>query len=126
MAFWYVYDSGLLNSFCHRCRTLSKKNRLVKVRDFRGATSDNLDNLTHHLTPIMKKEPDNIIPHVGTSDAKFKTSRQIFDHLLRLKNFKQHPQLQNNNIKINCVLLTVALLLLLTPILIFSVRIRLL
>ena len=35
----------------------------------------------------MKKETDTIIIHVGTNDAKFKMSRQILKHLLRLKKF---------------------------------------
>ena len=63
-------------------KRLSNKNQLVKVRDFRGAT---IDDLKHHLVPLLKKEPDNIILHIGTNDSTSKTSREILDGLLQLK-----------------------------------------
>lgn len=63
-------------------RKLSNPNQLVKVRDFRGAS---IDDLKHHLVPLLKKEPEHIILHVGTNDSTSKTSREILDELLQLK-----------------------------------------
>ena len=58
------------------------KNRLVKVRDFRGA---NLAYINQHIIPILKKKPDVIILHIGTNDSVSRTPREILDDLLQLK-----------------------------------------
>ena len=63
-------------------KRLSRNNQVVKVRDFRGAT---IDDLKHHLVPLLKKKPEHIILHIGTNDAVSKTSRRILDDLLQLK-----------------------------------------
>ena len=55
---------------------------MVQVRDFRGAT---IDDLKHHLVPLLKKKAEHIILHIGTNDVVSKTSRQILDELLQLK-----------------------------------------
>ena len=55
---------------------------MVQVRDFRGAT---IDDLKHHLVPLLKKKAEHIILHIGTNDAVSKTSEQIVDELLQLK-----------------------------------------
>ena len=65
-------------------KRLSRNNQVVKVRDFRGAT---IDDLKHHLVPLLKKKPEHIILHIGTNDAVSKTSRQILDELLQLKQY---------------------------------------
>ena len=65
-------------------KRLSRNNQVVKVRDFRGAT---IDDLKHHLVPLLKKKPEHIILHIGTNDAVSKTSRQIYDELLQLKQY---------------------------------------
>ena len=65
-------------------KRLSRNNQVVKVRDFRGAT---IDDLKHHLVPLLKKKPEHIILHIGTSDAVSKTFRQILDKLLQLKQY---------------------------------------
>ena len=59
-------------------KRLSRKNQVVKVRYFRGAT---IDDLKHHLLP----EHEHIILHIGTNYAVSKTSRKILDELLQLK-----------------------------------------
>ena len=56
----------------------------MKVQYFRGAT---IDDLKHHLVPLPKKKPEHIILHIGTNDTVFKTSRQILDELLQLKQY---------------------------------------
>ena len=65
MAFWYWQ----FNCYGVDKRSLQKKNQLVKVRDFRGAT---IDDQKYHLILIMKKELDNML-HNGTSDAACST-----------------------------------------------------
>ena len=55
---------------------------MVKVHNFRDTT---IDDLKDHLIPIIKKEPDTIIFHVGMNDVTSKTSRQVLDDLLQLK-----------------------------------------
>ena len=45
---------------------LSRNNEVVKVRDFRGAI---IDDLKHHLVPLLKKKPEHIILHIGTNGA---------------------------------------------------------
>ena len=63
-------------------KRLLRNNQVVKVRDFRDAT---IDDLKHHLVPLLKKKPEHIILHNGTNDAVSKTSRRILDDLLQLK-----------------------------------------
>ena len=41
------------------------RNWNVKVRCFSGAT---VDHMKDYLKPLLKKEPDNIILHVGTNN----------------------------------------------------------
>ena len=79
-------------------KRLSKKKWLVKERNFRGVT---INDLKDHLIAIMKKESDNIIIHVEIIDPTSKTSRWILDGLLQLKNFmlriligKKHRQIK--------------------------------
>ena len=43
-------------------RKMSSK-RVVKVRKFPGATTD---DTYHYLMPLIQKKPDNVILHVGT------------------------------------------------------------
>ena len=65
-------------------RLSRNNNQVVKVRDFRGAT---IDDLKHHLAPLLQKKPEHIILHIGTNDVVSKTSRQILDELLQLKQY---------------------------------------
>ena len=44
-----------------------------------------INDMNHHLMPIIAKRPDCSIFHVGTNDATAKTSRKIIDDLLMLK-----------------------------------------
>ena len=58
-------------------KRLARNNKVVKVRDFRGAT---IDDLKHHLVPLLKKKPEHIILHIGTNDAVSKTSRFLMSY----------------------------------------------
>ena len=62
----------------------SRKGRVVKVNYFRGAT---VDDMKHHVIPLLRKEPSFVIIHAGTNDAPYLTSRKILDNLLTLKSF---------------------------------------
>ena len=59
-------------------------NRSVKVRIFPGATTHDMHD---YLKPVLKKNPDNIILHVGTNNSVNETSRDILNEILSLKNF---------------------------------------
>ena len=65
-------------------KLLSRNNQVVKVRDFRGVT---IDDLRHHLISLLEKKPKHIILHIGTNDPVSKKSRQIIDELLQLKQY---------------------------------------
>ena len=54
----------------------------VKVFYFSGAR---INDMNHHLMPIIAKQLDCLILHVGTNDATTNTSRKIIDDLLMLK-----------------------------------------
>ena len=55
---------------------------LAKVKRFTGST---VDDLSHHIIPIIRKKPTNMNIHTGTNDAPSSTSREILDNLLKLK-----------------------------------------
>ena len=58
-------------------------NRSVKVRIFPDATTHDICN---YLKPLLKKNRDKIILHVGTNMVN-ETSRDISNEILSLKNF---------------------------------------
>ena len=60
----------------------SKKPGSVKVFHFSGAR---IEDINHYIIPIIKKQPDYLILHVGTNDATTNTSKKIIDDLLILK-----------------------------------------
>ena len=81
--------------------------RNVKVRNFPGAT---VDDLNHHIIPLLQKRPSHIIVHAGTNDAYHSTSREILNKLLNFKSFIQEkfpdckvfiltPTLRSDNVK---------------------------
>ena len=67
-----------------------QKHGNVKVFYFSGAR---INDMNHHLMPIIAEQPDYLILHVGTNDATTNTSRKIIDDLLMLKSniLKQLP-----------------------------------
>ena len=52
--------------------------------NFQGAT---VDDMKHHATPLLRREPSFVIIHASTNDAPYSTSRKILDYLLKLKFF---------------------------------------
>ena len=70
------------------------RNKRIKVRYFPwGKTED----LQYHLFPYLKKEPDNIIIHIGTNDSSYKTEALTYKELLNVKETitKFHPNCKN-------------------------------
>ena len=57
-------------------KQLSNHNQIVKMRNFRGATAD---DLKHHFVTLLEKKLERIVMHVDTNDAISKTSRLILD-----------------------------------------------
>ena len=63
---------------------LSGKYGVVKVRNFPGAT---IEDMQHNLVRILEKNPCRFILHVGTNNVESCASREILDKLLKLKTF---------------------------------------
>ena len=53
---------------------INKKDGPVKVRNFLVAT---VADMEHYLIPVIQKQPDNVVLHVGTNDAKNLPSRVV-------------------------------------------------
>ena len=56
----------------------------AKVRAFPGAS---VDDMFDYLVPLLKKKPDNIILHIGSNDAPFKTANAIANEITSLMSF---------------------------------------
>ena len=54
------------------------------MRNFQGAT---VDDMKHHVIPLLCKKPSYIIIHAGTNDAPYLISRKILENLITLKSF---------------------------------------
>ena len=61
-------------------------NRTVKVQIFTGAKTQDMYD---YLKPFLKKNPDNIILHIGTNNSVNETSRDILNEILSSKNFTE-------------------------------------
>ena len=84
----------------------------AKVRAFPGAR---VDDFYDYLLPLLKKKPTNIILHAGSNDAPEKSSNDIAQGLLALRDFIQHmvpgvklyfscPVLRTDDVKANATL----------------------
>jgi hypothetical protein len=61
---------------------LSDSNNYVVVKSFGGA---NISDMEDYLKPIIRKEPANLILHVGTNDLhKSLTTHQIAEGIVNL------------------------------------------
>ena len=88
-------------------KRLKKYNFNTKVRCFSGST---ISDMYDYLTPLLKKEPDHILLHVGSNNTATMSSGRILDDLLKLKLFIQtklpntkiilsQPTIRNDNAK---------------------------
>ena len=60
-------------------RRISKRDRKVKIKNFPGAT---IDDMYDYVKPMLKKCPDNIILHVGTNNTVNESSKEVLGKLL--------------------------------------------
>ena len=69
-------------------------NKKIKVRFFPGAKTE---DLTFHLIPNLKKNPDDIIIHIGTNDVPYKNENVLHEELKQMKDLikAQHPDCKN-------------------------------
>ena len=74
-------DGSLLNGIVKG--KLCGQGCIVKVKRFLGST---VDDLSHHVIPIIPKKPTNMIIYIGTKDAPSLTYQEIQDNLLKSKN----------------------------------------
>ena len=77
-----IIEDSILNYIIQE--RLSKKGRVVRLHNFRGAT---VDDMKHHFIPLLRKEPGSVIIHACTNDAPYLSSRKIHGNLLTLKYF---------------------------------------
>ena len=84
----------------------------IKVRAFPGAT---VDDMHDYLKPLLKKNPSNIILHIGSNDSIHKTANEIFKEIENLNSFIKEiipdvniyyscPILRTDNAQANAVL----------------------
>ena len=74
-----IVDESILSGIVEE--KLCGQGRLVKVKRFSSST---VDDLSHHIIPIIQKKSTNMIMHIGANDAPSSTSREIPDNLLKL------------------------------------------
>ena len=63
-----IIGDSILNGIIQE--RLSRKRRVVKVHNFRGVT---VDDMKHHVMPLLRKEPSFVIIHADTNDAPYLT-----------------------------------------------------
>ena len=72
----HIIGDSILNGIIQA--RLSRKERAIKVHNFRDAT---LDDMKHYVIPLIRKEPSFVIIRTGTSDASYSTSQKLLDNL---------------------------------------------
>ena len=60
-------------------RRISKRDRKVKVKNFPGAT---IDDMYDYIKPLLEKCPDNIILHVGTNNTVNEPSKILYQKVM--------------------------------------------
>lgn len=90
-----IVGDSILNNVDEK--KLSKGNVTVKVRSFPGST---VEDMYYYIEPLLRKGPSQIILHVSTNDAPYKSSDDILSSILLLKAFISN-QLPKANIIIS-------------------------
>ncbi|CAB3980382.1 Hypothetical predicted protein [Paramuricea clavata] len=62
---------------------LERSVRGSKVR-FETYSGTNVEAISHHVQPCLKKKPDDLIIHVGTNDLKAKSSSDVANEIINL------------------------------------------
>jgi lysophospholipase L1-like esterase len=60
---------------------LSNASNHVVVKSFSGATTSDMEDF---LRPVLRKEPNKIILHIGTNDINYQTAQTIAEGVLNL------------------------------------------
>ena len=78
------------------------RSKMIRIRYF---PSGKTEDLQYHLTPYLKKEPDNIIIHIDTNNSLCKTVNFIYKQLVNVKEtiIKFRPNCKNNVISSSIV-----------------------
>ena len=72
------------------------RNRKIKVRYFPGAK---IKDMYHYAIPLLEKKSENLILHLDTNDAPYKSDTDILKDLIELNDFFLEKSLscKNNN-----------------------------
>ena len=71
------------NSILSRLREHKMSHRrFLKVRYFPGAR---IPDIKHYSVPLLMKQPERVIPHIGINDTPFLTSKNMFKELKELR-----------------------------------------
>ena len=60
--------------------SISKSNKVV-VRSFPGATTEDMEDF---VKPLLRKKPDNVVPHIGTNDLNTQEPRLTGEGIVNL------------------------------------------
>ena len=70
------------NSILSRLREHKMSHRrFLKVRYFSGTR---IPDIKHYSVPLLMKQPERVIPHIGINDTHFLTSKNMFKELKEL------------------------------------------
>ena len=72
------------------------RNRKIKVRYFPGAK---IKDMYHYAIPLLEKKSENLILHLDTNDAPYKSDTDILKDMIELNDFFLEKSLscKNNN-----------------------------
>ena len=76
-----ILGDSILSLICEN--KLGKKGT-IKVRRFPGVR---FDVFCHYAITLINKNPDRIVLHTGTNNARYYTPEKMVDQILGLKNF---------------------------------------
>ena len=80
---------------------LSDMNNHVVVKSFAGATIEDMED---YLKPVIRKEPESIILHVGTNDLKNLSPKQVANGIANLGS-QISEESPNTNIVLSSIIL---------------------
>ena len=81
-------------------KRISKRDRKVKVKNFPGAT---IDDMYDCIKPLLKKYPDDILLHVGTISTVNEPSEVVLCKLLDQKISIEHTLPESNVVISNLI-----------------------
>ena len=79
---------------------LSTKNRHVSIKSFSGARVEDMED---YLKPLIRKEPDELILHMGTNNIRDDDPREVAEGIVNVA-FQIEQNSPNTNISISSIL----------------------